>query len=266
MGKIIFTPEYFKKCYVQQNQNEKFLRFMIKTLKKLFFYPKNIIELGAGDDHIIRTFKKIYSPDIIYVVDINEEILKKKTSTFNNLKGIIKDISKLEISDFATKFDLAWSSNTFHWLPFRRNGEFPWLNGIKNVYNLLVEGGLFFIHQGLKWTYFPLYDLANELYFKKYGFRLNIDNYLFYPSKKEIICFLKETGFKLVDENCFYEFELQDTSYTKEHLYESFSVAGLNVFLTHIESQSEKDNFKNAFFLYVIFMNLLFFLIEDFLH
>lgn len=78
MGKIIFTPEYFKKCYVQQNQNEKFLRFMIKTLKKLFFYPKNIIELGAGDDHIIRTFKKIYSPDIIYVVDINEEILKKK--------------------------------------------------------------------------------------------------------------------------------------------------------------------------------------------
>jgi len=71
------------------------------------------------------------------------------------------------------------SSSVFHWL-----GK-DWHKGVQKVWEMLEEGGWFFLHQGGRWTYYFLYDLAERIYTEMTGEVLKHTEVLFYPTLKE---------------------------------------------------------------------------------
>ncbi|MGC9110039.1 MAG: GNAT family N-acetyltransferase [Caldimicrobium sp.] len=247
---ITFPKNYVYKSYVQGKQNQKFKEFIYRNLKEFSYSPKIIIELGVGDGTLAETIARALQPEIFYIVDLNDFFLKvseKKTKT-KQVIPIKKELTEIEPQDFEKPPEMVFTSNTLHWLPFNEKDD-SWLKCAKRIYEILTEGGFFFVHQGLKWTYFPLYDLAKELFERKYGTKINLSDYLYYPLRREAVENFKQVGFKVVSTEDFYEFEGFSASYSKDELYKSFSVAGLNVFKCQIKDKREQKKFVKDFLL-----------------
>lgn len=246
---VKFSKEYIYKSFVQSKQNSRFKKFTVSTLKEYSFFPSSIAELGVGDGTLSEELFKLLRPERVYLVDVNKTFLRFSGSRIYGATLIQKDLCEVTVEDFDIRPDTVISSNTLHWIPMTEQ-EKNWFDCVKNVHSLLKEGGFFFVHQGLKWTYFPLYDLAQSLFKKFYGREVNLSDYLYYPSRKEILRGFTLAGFKEVKSKTFYEVEDFTAPYTGEELYTSFSVAGLNVFLSQIEKDEEKEHFRNVFLEY----------------
>lgn len=248
--KVSFDENYLRKCTVQRKQNQKFLKFTFKVLKELNVSPSSVLELGAGDESIVVALQKYFNPKVIYLVDKNSNFLEKVSEYCSGLKTITKDFLELSSKDFDLSFDLVISSNTLHWLPHYPNNEETshWLSVIKLIYEITSPGGFFFVHQGLKWTYFPLYDLARELFMQKFNKSFDLNRYVYYPSAEELQENLKSVGFKLVAQNVF--FETSNSEYCERELYHSFSVGGLRAFLSEVESPEDQIKFTEEFLKY----------------
>ena len=248
--RLSFGKEYFKDSLVQTRQNAKFIRFIFQTLKEFDFVPKVIMEAGIGDHLFAKKLSRIFLPSKFYLLDMNPVFVESISKEVVNPVPIVKNFIELNESLFEEKPDLIVSTNALHWLPSNRKcdeNDF-WYRSVKNFYSVLKEGGFFFIHQGLKWTYFPYYDLACDLFESKYRKRPDLKEVLYYPVFSEFRARLRHAGFKIVDEKEFYELELFDNApYTREELTKSFAVAGLNAVLAFIEDEKEKENFRTEF-------------------
>ncbi len=243
---VTFPKKYIYKSYVQDKQNQKFKEFIYRNLKNFSCLPKVIAELGVGDGSLAEIISKTLQPEIFYIVDLNDFFLKISEKRVRQVVLIKKELTEIEPQNFKKPPEMIFTSNTLHWLPFNKKDD-SWLRCVKRIYEILAEGGFFFVHQGLKWTYFPLYDLANELFERKYGTKINLSNYLYYPSCREALENFKQVGFKVVSTEDFYELEDFSAPYSREELYESFSVAGLNVFRCQIKDKKEQEKFVKDF-------------------
>lgn len=261
-----FSREYIFNSYVQERQNKKFLRFIFEVLDEFDVKGrlKRVGEIGVGDGQLLKEFLKVYRDkyscdfEDIYLIDNNKEFLDIARRNFekdgNRIFVILKDFREIEERDFSKgKVDIFLSSNTFHWFPFNEEDN-SWLNAMEKVYNFLDEGGFFFLHHGLKWTYIFLYLLGEEIFERMYGLRVNKRKYLFYPGFNELSKLIEEIGFKIVSSREIYETDFIEGAriYRKEELYKSFSVAGLNVFLWELE-ELERERFREFFLRYCDF-------------
>jgi len=243
-----FGIDYLSGAVVQARQNERFLRFLFSVLKEFEYEPEKIVEFGIGDGELGRRVYKAYSPEVFYFIDNNERFLEF-VKGFQGGILLQKNFEEIRPEDFKDEVDLVFSSNSFHWVPYN-SSTCSWQNLMFCVCEILERGGFFIFHHGLKWTYFPLYDLAGELFYRKYEKRHDISKYLFYPTSKDLIAVLKEIGFNFVRKEEFYELENNENQvYTRKELYRSFSCAGLNAFLWEIDDEGERENFKKEFLL-----------------
>ncbi len=244
---VVFSKDYLSNSIVQQKQNKKFRDFILSNLKKLDYHPEVLLELGVGDGYLARLLSQSLSSKKFYFVDKNPIFLDLCKKAIPDSVCLQKDFLFISPEDFDLFPDLVVSSNSLHWLPFNETND-SWFTCVKNIFSILKEGGLFFIHHGLKWTYFPLYDLASELFEEKYGYRIDLSDYLYYPSRSEIIKAFRAVEFKVVDVVTFYENDVSPTlDYTRDELYKSFSSAGLNAFLAEIQNEEERKSFKEMF-------------------
>jgi N-acetylglutamate synthase-like GNAT family acetyltransferase len=123
------------------------------------------------------------------------------------------------------------SSNTFHWL-----GK-DWHKSVQKVWEILEEGGWFFLHQGGRWTYYFLYDLAERIYTEITGEVLKHTKFLFYPTLRE---FKNHLSKHFVVVSAFSDIEFQQ-EYSLKDLVKSFSVAGARVFTDRLSPKQREE-------------------------
>jgi trans-aconitate methyltransferase/GNAT superfamily N-acetyltransferase len=219
---------YMVNSVVQKKQAQKFLRLVKDTLSACEYEPKRIVDLGTGDGVIAYALKQIYTHAYVLGVDKDAEVLREGMERWKGVEFLCRDILQLE---FREAFDLVVSSSVFHWL-----GK-DWHRGVQKVWEMLEEGGWFFLHQGGRWTYHFLYDLAERIYTEMTGEVLRHTEVLFYPTLKE---FKEQLSKHFVVVSAFSNTEFQQ-DYSLKDLLKSFSVAGARVFMDRMSPKQREE-------------------------
>jgi len=219
---------YMVNSVVQKKQAQKFLRLIKDTLSAYEYEPKRVVDLGAGDCALTYALKRVYPNAYVLAVDKDAEVLKEGIKRWKDAEFLCRDILQVE---FREAFDLVVSSSVFHWL-----GK-DWHKGVQKVWEMLEEGGWFFLHQGGRWTYYFLYDLAERIYTEMTGEVLKHTEVLFYPTLKE---FKEALAKHFVVVSAFSNIEFQQ-DYSLEELLKSFSVAGARVFTDRLSPQRREE-------------------------
>jgi trans-aconitate methyltransferase/GNAT superfamily N-acetyltransferase len=219
---------YMVNSVVQKKQAQKFLRLIKDTLSAYGYEPKRVVDLGAGDCALTYALKRVYPNAYVLAVDKDAEVLREGIERLKDVEFLFRDILQLE---FREAFDLVVSSSVFHWL-----GK-DWHKGVQKVWEMLEEGGWFFLHQGGRWTYYFLYDLAERIYTEMTGEVLKHTEVLFYPTLKE---FKEALAKHFVFVSVFSNIEFQQ-DYSLEELLKSFSVAGARVFTDRLSPQRKEE-------------------------
>lgn len=229
---------YIRNSLIQGKQNTRFLRFLFNVLKESDCSFKRVCEFGVGDCEVARVFDRVLGRDgVIYLVDRSLRFLEECGKSLARGKVIHKDFRDISVEDFSEgEPDLVISSNSFHWL--RRE---EWLKFMERLYEIMSFGGYLIFHQGLKRSYVFLYDFANELFEREYGYRIDWERRLFYPWYGELIKEMERIGFRVKRAERFIE------EYDVLEAIRSFGVAGLNVFLEKIEEEEERVRFREVF-------------------
>jgi trans-aconitate methyltransferase len=230
----MIKQSYTVNSVVQKKQAQKFLRLIKDTLSSYEYQPKRIADLGTGDGVLAYALKQAYPDSYVLGVDKDAEVLKEASRRWQGVEFLCRDILQLE---FREAFDLVVSSNVFHWL-----GK-DWHKGVQKVWEMLEEGGWFFLHQGGRWTYHFLYNLAERIYTEMTGEVLKHTEELFYPTLKE---FKKHLSKHFVVVSAFSNIELQQ-EYSLKELLKSFSVAGARVFTDRLP-QKQREEFLERLF------------------
>ena len=244
---VKFDRNYAGRSKVQSKQNKKLALLIPYTLRESNYHPDAILEIGGADGELAYIIQKRIPGTTVYNLDISEDLIKIAREKYPEVKHICADFFKVTPEELGReKFQVIYSSNTFHWFPLtgKKNN---WKTAMQKVYSLLESGGFFFLHQGGAWSYFPLYELANTLYEKKYKRRVNLNKYLYYPTLKQIEKQFKKLGFVIFSLNSDYEFlGGRGNDYGTIELYESFSVAGLSAVLSEVP-EKDKERFRKEF-------------------
>jgi trans-aconitate methyltransferase/GNAT superfamily N-acetyltransferase len=219
---------YMTNSVVQKKQAQKFLRLIRETLGSYEYEPRRVADLGTGDGVLSYALKRTYPNSYVLGVDRDVEVLKEASRKWQEVEFLCRDILQLE---FREDFDLVVSSSVFHWL-----GK-DWHKGVQKVWEMLEEGGWFFLHQGGRWTYHFLYDLAERIYMEITGEVLKHDDVLFYPTLKE---FKKHLSKYFVVVSAFSNTEFQQ-DYSLKELLKSFSVAGAGVFMNRMSPKQREE-------------------------
>jgi trans-aconitate methyltransferase/GNAT superfamily N-acetyltransferase len=213
---------------VQKKQAQKFLRLIKDTLSAYEYEPKRVVDLGAGDCALTYALRWVYPNAYVFAVDKDAEVLREGIERLKDVEFLCRDILQLE---FREAFDLVVSSSVFHWL-----GK-DWHKGVQKVWEMLEEGGWFFLHQGGRWTYYFLYDLAERIYTEMTGEVLKHTEVLFYPTLRE---FRKQLSKHFVVVSVFSNIEFQQ-DYSLKELLKSFSVAGARVFTDRLSPKQREE-------------------------
>ena len=219
---------YMVNSVVQKKQVQKFLRLVKDTLSAYEYEPKRVVDLGAGDCALTYALKRVYPNAYVFAVDKDAEVLKEAQKQWQKVEFLFRDILQLE---FREAFDLVVSSSVFHWL-----GK-DWHKGVQKVWEMLEEGGWFFLHQGGRWTYHFLYDLAERIYTEMTGEVLKHTEVFFYPTLKE---FKEALAKHFVVVSVFSNIEFQQ-DYSLKELLKSFSVAGARVFTDRLSLKQREE-------------------------
>jgi len=219
---------YMVNSVVQKKQAQKFLRLIKETLGSYEYKPLRIVDLGTGDGVLAYALKQVYPNSYVLGVDKDAEILEEAVKRWQGAEFLCRDILQLE---FQQAFDLVVSSNTFHWL-----GK-DWHKGVQKVWEMLEEGGWFFLHQGGRWTYYFLYNLAERIYTEMTGEVLKHTEVLFYPTLREFKEYLSK---HFVVVSAFSDIEFQQ-DYSLKELLKSFSVAGARVFTDRLSPKQTEE-------------------------
>jgi trans-aconitate methyltransferase len=219
---------------VQKKQAQKFLRLIKDTLSAYEYEPKRVVDLGAGDCALTYALKRVYPNAYVLAVDKDAEVLREGIERLKDVEFLCRDILQLE---FREAFDLVVSSSVFHWL-----GK-DWHKGVQKVWEMLEEGGWFFLHQGGRWTYHFLYDLAERIYTEMTGEVLKHTEVLFYPTLRE---FKKHLSKHFVMVSAFSDIEFQQ-DYSLKELVKSFSVAGARVFTDRLSPKQREEFLARLF-------------------
>jgi len=225
---------YMVNSVVQKKQAQKFLSFVKNTLSTYEYHPKRIVDLGAGDGALTYALKQVYPNAYVLGVDKDAEVLKEGIKRWKGVEFSCRDILQLE---FREAFDLVVSSSVFHWL-----GK-DWHKGVQKVWEMLEEGGWFFLHQGGRWTYYFLYDFAERIYTEMTGEVLKHTEVLFYPTLKE---FKKHLSKHFVVVSAFSHIEFQQ-DYSLKELVKSFSVAGARAFTDRLSPKQREEFLARLF-------------------
>lgn len=225
---------YMVNSVVQKKQAQKFLRLIKDTLSAYEYEPKRVVDLGAGDCALTYALKRVYPNAYVLAVDKDAEVLREGIERLKDVEFLCRDILQLE---FREAFDLVVSSSVFHWL-----GK-DWHKGVQKVWEMLEEGGWFFLHQGGRWTYYFLYDLAERIYTEITGEVLKHTEVLFYPTLRE---FKKHLSKHFVVVSAFSHIEFQQ-DYSLKELLRSFSVAGARVFTDRLSPKQREEFLARLF-------------------
>ena len=228
------SVEYLKKSYVQKRQNLRFLKLIHETFSSVGYQPALALDVGGADGYVASKIKEFYPLCAVINLDINEEFIRHGKRLYPHVEHIHADFLEWHTD---LRFDFVASSNVFHWF-----GE-NWDRAVEKVFSLLEEGGWFFLHQGGRWTYFPLYETAGRIFKHLFGKDIDYNRKLFYPTQRRLLGELSRKGLKVL----FHEKRIETQDYTRGELYKSFAVAGLNVFLEEIEDKDRKEVFKEVF-------------------
>jgi trans-aconitate methyltransferase len=213
---------------VQKKQAQKFLRIIKDTLSAYEYEPKRVVDLGAGDCTLTYALKRVYPNAYVLAVDKDAEVLREGIERLKDVEFLCRDILQLE---FREAFDLVVSSSVSHWL-----GK-DWHKGVQKVWEILEEGGWFLLHQGGRWTYYFLYDLAERIYTEMTGEVLKHTEVLFYPTLRE---FKEALAKHFVVVSAFSQIEFQQ-DYSLKELLKSFSVAGARVFTDRLSPKQREE-------------------------
>lgn len=244
-----FDFSYIKEALVQCSQNVKFVKFINDILTSYNIKQVEIAcEVGVGDVEFLIKVCREYKPKRLILIDKSKEVLDFISHNIEGMTDVIslkcdflKSFSMLKIQEFMGKVDLFLSTNTFHWFGKK------WDLSLEIMKKLLSPTGFAFIHQGLKWTYVTLYELAQDLFSKAYGRRISLDTYLYYPYPQEIESKFKFHGFAIIGKKIFYEMDYFENEEKFLKLVKSFSVAGLLPFLGEIPDINEREQFRLMF-------------------
>lgn len=244
-----FDFSYIKEALVQCSQNTKLIKFINDVLTSYDIKQvETACEVGVGDVEFLVKICREYKPKRLILIDKSREVLDYISHSIVGMSGIIslrcdflESFKMSEIQEFIGKVDLFISTNTFHW--FGRK----WDLGLEATKRLLSPTGFAFIHQGLKWTYITLYELAQDLFSKAYGRRIDLDTYLYYPYPQEIESKFRFYGFSILRKKIFYEMDYLKDEEKFLRLIKSFSVAGLLPFLGEIPDINEREQFRSTF-------------------
>jgi len=222
---------YASKSIVQKKQMQKFLKLVKDTLLEYQYTPSRIIDVGGADGVLAKALKNSYPHAYVVCLDKDQDLIKEGEKKWEGIEFICKDFLDFKAEGV---FDLVVSTNTYHWFDGR------WLKAIENTFDILEEGGWFFLHQGGRWTYHFLYVLGEEIYEELTGRKLKHTDILYYPTLREFRERLSEF-FSVID--AFSKIELSE-DYNLEELIKSFSVAGAKVFLDVLDKSLHEKFLK----------------------
>ncbi|MEM3771634.1 MAG: class I SAM-dependent methyltransferase, partial [Candidatus Micrarchaeia archaeon] len=102
LREIDFKPDYVKLSKVQFKQNQKFLKFIYNILKDRNNVD-SIVEIGVGDGYLAEKLNKTFSPQRLYLIDINKYFLEHTSKFIPNARYINKNILNTTIEDLDGK-------------------------------------------------------------------------------------------------------------------------------------------------------------------
>ncbi|MEM3426675.1 MAG: GNAT family N-acetyltransferase [Nitrososphaerales archaeon] len=221
---------YTKRAIVQKKQLQKLLKLVKEYFEFYQYRPTRAIDIGGADGLLGAALKNAYPWLYVLNVDKDDELIKEGLERFDNIEHLCADFFELNMPSV---FDVVVSSNTFHWFGKR------WEEGVRKVYDLLEEGGWFFLHQGGRWTYHFLYTLAEECIKEITGQTIRHTDHLYYPTLRE---FKEKLSQHFVVLDAFSKIELSE-DYSLEELVKSFIPAGARVFTDRL-SEEKKEEFQ----------------------
>ncbi len=180
--KFQYSESYYKKHF-----SSRFYRYRIH-LRNKFIYKEvikhissgNILEIGFGDDNLIKVFKNDFN---VFGIDISEYAVKEIVKKYDVKNFKICDILKERIP-FDEKFDIICAINTIEHL---EDVEFA----LRNIFYSLKQNGIFII-------YLP--TQSNTFSRIQYKMLYNVEEHVFRPSIKSIKQILRRLEYTLCEE------------------------------------------------------------------
>jgi len=177
-----YNEKYFKRHYSAPfyRRYVDFRNRFIKNEITKFVCSGRFLEIGFGDDNLIKFFKNDFE---VFGVDISEIAVEKIKEQYEPSHFQICDVSRQKIP-FEQKFDVIAALNVIEHL------ENPKL-AFKNIYESLKEKGIFVI-------YLP----TQNNFFSKIQYKIFYDakEHIFRPSIKNLRNILKDLGLKACKE------------------------------------------------------------------
>lgn len=219
---------YIFKASVQKKQNMQFFKAIKPYLEDFPF--KTLLDIGGADGEFCNYFHRVFGGIEVHNLDKDEELIEYGRQRYPHIKHIHADFLEWDTEE---RFDVIVSTNTFHWFGSR------WSYALLKTYDLLEEGGYFFLHQVCEGSYCSLISLARML-LEVQGVE-DFEYDMAFLSRANIVKMVEELGFRVV-------FHARLEEYAKEYsLEESYRSWLVGAGMPFVMASPDREWFEKAF-------------------
>lgn len=243
-GQELFrNPErYERHSDTQERQSYQLQGPILQETRDWEDRPQWILDVGCGTGKVTeRLLKGMFSDSRIVGVDASQQsVAKARTDHTGSDPEITYEQARIERyapTEEHDRYDLIFSNSAMHWIDEQDRAY-------ANLRKLIDDDGLLAVHQGAEGTYHELHQVVVDL-IDRLGWRHHFDDLnppldLTYHDEAEMEALLNRNGFA-VSQLRVAEESAPDT------IVEDFAEASLNAYCDRLESDSQRDVFREEF-------------------
>jgi class 3 adenylate cyclase/trans-aconitate methyltransferase len=232
---------YEEHSTIQEQQSIKLAGILDSETLTREFDPEYILDVGCGTGKVTERMAAKYPTAKIRGIDSSRSAIAKARTTHNPEQYDIEyeqhRIEKYCPSDEVGQYDLIFSNTTMHWVE-DQHGAYG------NLRQLIADDGVLAIHQGHKGSYKELHEVAvdvvNDFGYHRYFDNLNPPLDLIYYTREEMESLLDQHGFDNITITV-------DEDTAPETIIDDFAEASLNAYCERLESESQREIFREQF-------------------